>query len=550
MKIIQNSRMKNYVHNVILVMSGGVGARFGADKPKQYCEMKGRPVIEYVLDACKLSKKTDQVVIVTADDYVESVQQLYGYPTTVGGKNRTESLYNGLSFVARHYDCEKVIIINAVCPLVVESQIDRYFELLDDYDYVLTSWKIVSTLHRYDGQLVDRNDYFHVMEPEGYNFKKLYANYKKDYPVPYVFHQMPKDSKPFYCFDYPYTMKLTYSSDLKIAEILYDDIIEKPRHDKTMQKMNMWLSSFRSEGIEKITEWSSKIPEYLDVLSQRWEITSAFLNPHAFATCVYEAYSRKYGPVIIKFHSPTGRFSSELAYYEKSKGEYMAKLLDYDKDYRALLIKKVLPGNQVKFNIANDELYSFYKKVSENFIEVTNDLENVPTIMSEFNMNVDNAHNYTYEHDFRQRLEKMAYSVYDEYFSDAKLYFLHRDLHRRNLLQSTNGIIAIDPLGCIGPKEFEFAIEVIIETRQSEEPIQCYQQLFSFFSNFVDSERLAAALFFIFVHKMDEYVFVKHDHYEMASWALSMIKKLFFTEEELPYGRENEYLDILKYTKK
>ena len=541
--------MKSYIKNVILVMSGGSGTRFGADKPKQYCDMKGRPVIEYVLEACKLSMKTDQVVIVTAQDYVDSVREQYGYPTTVGGSTRTESLYNGLQFVAKHYACEKVIVINAVCPLVVESQIDRYFDLLDSYDYVLTAWKVTSTLHRYDGQMVDRNDYFHVMEPEAYNFKKLHANYKVDYPVPYVFHQMPKDSKPYYCFDYPYTMKLTYARDMKIAELLYDEIIEKPRRDKTLHKMNMWLSSFKADGVEKIYEWSGKIPELMEVLVQRWEIMNYSLNPQAFATCVYEAYSRKYGPVIVKFHSPTGRFQAELAYYKNAKGGFMAELLDYDEEYRALLIRKILPGNQVKYNAENPDFYDFYKTVNENFLEVPEGLKGVPTIMSEFNMNVENASNYTYEHDFRQRLEKMAYDIYDKYFADSKQYFLHRDLHRRNLMQSSDGIVAIDPLGCIGPKEFEYCIEVVIETRQSKEPIECYKQLFKLFSQFVDPERLAAALFFIYVHKMDEYVFVKHDHYEMASWALGMIKKLYFTEEELPYSREADHLDIMKYTR-
>ena len=29
--------MKKYIKNVVLVMSGGSGTRFGADKPKQYC---------------------------------------------------------------------------------------------------------------------------------------------------------------------------------------------------------------------------------------------------------------------------------------------------------------------------------------------------------------------------------------------------------------------------------------------------------------------------------------------------------------------------------
>ena len=539
--------MKGYIKNVVLVMSGGSGTRFGADRPKQYCMMNGKPVIEYVLEACKLSKQTDQVVVVTAKDYVESVREQYGYPTTVGGNTRTESIYNGLQFVAQHYDCEKVVIINAVCPLVLDSQIDRYFQLLDDYDYVLTCWKVTSTLHRYDGQMVDRDDYFHVMEPEGYRFKPLHANYKKDFPVPYVFHQMPKNSKPFYCFDYPYTMKLTYSRDLRTAEWLYNDIIEKPRREKTMQKMNLWLSSFRSEGV---AEWSFKIPEYMDVLSQRWEITNYTINPEAFATCVFEAESRKHGPVIVKFHAPSGRYDLELLYYRKAQGGYMAELIDYDEDYRAMLIRKVVPGNQVKFSLQNPDFQSFFQRVSENFIPYEEErMKHIPSVMDEFEMNVRNANNYTYEHDFRGKLELMARKVYDRYFASSPQFFLHRDLHRRNLLQSKEGIVAIDALGVIGPKEFEYTIEIFIETRQAKDHVQAYTELFRFFSQFASPERLAAAMFFLYVHKMDEYVFVKHDHYKMAADALGMIKKLYFTEDELPSGHEEEYLDIMKMTK-
>ena len=44
------------VHNVILIMSGGVGSRFGADCPKQYCMMGGKQIIEYAIDAARFCK--------------------------------------------------------------------------------------------------------------------------------------------------------------------------------------------------------------------------------------------------------------------------------------------------------------------------------------------------------------------------------------------------------------------------------------------------------------------------------------------------------------
>lgn len=42
--------------NVAMIMSGGVGKRFGTMLPKQYNLIHGRPVIDYVIDACRSAK--------------------------------------------------------------------------------------------------------------------------------------------------------------------------------------------------------------------------------------------------------------------------------------------------------------------------------------------------------------------------------------------------------------------------------------------------------------------------------------------------------------
>ena len=54
--------VKAKVHNVILIMSGGVGSRFGADCPKQYCMMDGKQIIEYAINATRFCKsfRSDQ----------------------------------------------------------------------------------------------------------------------------------------------------------------------------------------------------------------------------------------------------------------------------------------------------------------------------------------------------------------------------------------------------------------------------------------------------------------------------------------------------------
>ena len=198
--------MENYIHNVILVMSGGTGARFGADCPKQYCIMKNRMVIDYVMDACRKTRGVDAIVVVASGEYVDFCANRYGVPAVAGGATRPESVANGLKFINDHYDCRKLIITNAVCPLATSEQYAKYFDALDNCDYVLTTWKLAPALHRFDGKKCDRDEYFNVMEPDAYNFRKLYDNFDFTNLKKYIFHNMPDDAKPYFCMDYPYTM--------------------------------------------------------------------------------------------------------------------------------------------------------------------------------------------------------------------------------------------------------------------------------------------------------------------------------------------------------
>lgn len=536
---------KKNAKNVVLIMSGGSGQRFGADKPKQYCLMGGRPIIEYSIDVCRHCACVDEIVIVTAADYLDPIREKYGFPTTVGGPDRQTSLANGLKYVADHYECEKVIVANAVCPLMKEEQINRYFEFLDEYDYVLTCWKVVSTLHTYSGENVDRNDYFHVMEPEAYRFGLLYSHYKADFPVPYIFHQLPKDAKGYYCFDYPHTMKITYASDVKIAEILYNDYIGQPTKDRTLQNINLWLSSFNPES--NVFEWLKQLPSYLDELVNRWDISSYTINPQTFATCVFEAVSRKYGDVIIKFHAPSGRYAIESLYYRYADSSYMAKMIDCDDQYRAMLIEKIKPGMQEKFSADSMAMRTFFDNVSAHMIPVEKVKSNVelPTILSEFNGNIKNSNLYNFQLPFKHRMDSLAMKLWEKYFADSPQFFLHRDFQCRNLLRCYDEVKAIDPLGVVGPKEFEYTINFVIEARANPEKLrETHEVMLDYFSKYCDRKRLYVALFITWVHKMDEYVFVKHDNFKLATFAADYIRNIFFAGDDC--SMEKDYLSLFE----
>lgn len=531
--------------NILLIMSGGVGKRFGADVPKQYCYMNGKPIIEYAIDVGRYAESVDEVVIVATEAYKDILFEKYGFPTTLGGSNRCESLANGLKYIHEHYECNKVIVANAVCPLMTEEQINKYFIFLDDYDYVLTCWKVVSTLHRYDNEFVDRDEFFNCMEPEAYRFDLLYDNYKSDFNVPYIFHQLPKTARGFYCFDYPYTMKITYSTDVKIAELLYKDLIWKPEEERIRKRANGWIASFENEGV---TEWMLRVPEYMTELANRWDLIQYKMNPQAFSTCVYECTSRKYGDVIVKLHAPEGRFELELYYYQNNNLSCFPELFDYDRDYRALLIQKVVPGKQVGFDTSSLEQKSLFLEVSRNYISIdrSQKRDEFPDIMSNYFLNYRLARKYSFEMDFRECMNKKVLEIWDEYFKESKVYFLHRDLHARNILRGKDKLYVIDPLGIIGPKEYEYTISFIIECRKTQNVKNKYFEMLDYFSEYCERQRLYAATFIIFVHKMFEYVFTKQDNFKLANWTCNAIKEIFYDADEWKKDGKEGYPILLR----
>ena len=92
---------------------------------------------------------------------------------------------------------------------------------------------------------------------------------------------------------------------------------------------------------------------------------------------------------------------------------------------------------------------------------------------------------------------------------------------------------AIDPRGAIGPRAFEYVIPFIIELREFDH-FNCekYNEMFAYFTKYVDEEELRAALFIFWVYKMNDYVFQKNDNYKLAGWCKTCILELYYNGEE------------------
>lgn len=198
--------------NAALILSGGIGTRFQSALPKQYHRISGKMVIAYVLDAAlKEAGSLDLVVVAGADcPELRRLKRDYGFVTAPAGKVRNETLKNGLDELNRR-GCDRVIILDAVRPLVNGKLIDDYMRLLSEgWDAVSTAQPITDSLGCLDLHEVDRSRYHLLQSPEAYDFRLLYRYFDPASPLTEVAQQLPKESRLYLYWDFPQNPKLTY----------------------------------------------------------------------------------------------------------------------------------------------------------------------------------------------------------------------------------------------------------------------------------------------------------------------------------------------------
>ena len=208
--------------NVVMLMAGGVGNRFGAKIPKQYIKLNGKPIIDYVIENVKKSKLVDKILVVIDKNYIKYSNILYNgnFDFAENGKERYDSIKNGFNFIKKNYTCNKVVIVDAVAPFIYPELIDDYFCKLDDYDAVITSQKITGALGNYSYDPLDREDYYITQSPEGFKFELIYKYFNPNFKSQELAWQLPKSSKKYLNFNFKNNLKITYDFELEYASYI------------------------------------------------------------------------------------------------------------------------------------------------------------------------------------------------------------------------------------------------------------------------------------------------------------------------------------------
>jgi len=128
MMMVSDSQVKDVA---VILLAGGVGSRMKADRPKQFLELRGKPVLDHTLELFLGIEGVSQLVLVIAEQYRGDYQLYADKDSRIvfadPGKERQDSVFNGLSKVVE--GSSLVCVHDAARPLITPENI---YQVLGD----------------------------------------------------------------------------------------------------------------------------------------------------------------------------------------------------------------------------------------------------------------------------------------------------------------------------------------------------------------------------------------------------------------------------------
>ncbi|MBO5703655.1 MAG: 2-C-methyl-D-erythritol 4-phosphate cytidylyltransferase [Bacteroidaceae bacterium] len=231
---------------VAVLLAGGVGNRFGADRPKQFFEIAGRTILEYSVDAFQRNENIHEIAIVSHPNHVSDVRQLIASNSSwtkvnsvlEGGKERYDS---SLAAIRAYSDAPDtaLLIHDSVRPLVSQRIIDEMCQALNVADVVNLVIPTVDTIVEVENnQMVaapKRERLMRVQTPQAFKLHTIAEAYRRALNDPLfsatddcgvVFRYMPEVPIKIVLGD-ERNVKLTHPADLPLFERLLN---EEPQH--------------------------------------------------------------------------------------------------------------------------------------------------------------------------------------------------------------------------------------------------------------------------------------------------------------------------------
>lgn len=177
-----------------MLLAGGIGQRMGADVPKQFLQVNGKPIVCYPLEIMEKHPEIEVIEIVCVQDFVDDMWDIvrqYGYRKvqwiTSGGATCQESTWNGLKNLKGKVSEEDIILIHMTSyPLASAESMSECIASAKKNGNGCTARPILYSAyftddHRTSTKQIDRDKLMLCTIPYAFRFGECAELYEKAY---------------------------------------------------------------------------------------------------------------------------------------------------------------------------------------------------------------------------------------------------------------------------------------------------------------------------------------------------------------------------------
>ncbi len=176
--------MDNNKPNIaVLIVAAGSGERFGADVPKQYQPLLGRPILSWSVDIFTQHADIKSVYVAIHPDHAERFAAACpGITALHGGGTRQQSALKGLEEIAKREKPDYILIHDAARPGISGDLITDICNVLKNNDAVIPGLPVTDTIKRANGDSVkteSRDNLYAIQTPQAFKFDTILALHRQ-----------------------------------------------------------------------------------------------------------------------------------------------------------------------------------------------------------------------------------------------------------------------------------------------------------------------------------------------------------------------------------
>ena len=178
--------------NIALIFAGGSGKRMNTvAKPKQFLELRGKPIIIYTLELFDNHPDIDGIIVACLEGWIPYLEKLIHkfdimklHSIVPGGDTGQDSIHNGLVEAERLFPLDSCVLIHdGGRPLITEQTISDNIEAVRQFGSCITCIPAIETfvVSKSDGDLEipSRKDSFVARAPQSFVLSDILAAHRK-----------------------------------------------------------------------------------------------------------------------------------------------------------------------------------------------------------------------------------------------------------------------------------------------------------------------------------------------------------------------------------